>query len=106
MEYTRGPHVANQKESGVCCDSRRTFVSVHEEAVRPYAKVVEDLRQAARLAEYQECIDLLNSVDYFVILSDVFGQKLGLTFEEVEHLKNCEDCFQVWRIYVDSFVSW
>ena len=83
MEYTRGPHVANQKESGVCCDSKRAFLSIHEEVVRPYAKVVEDLRQAARLARYQECIDLLNSVDYFVILSDVFAEKLGFTFEEV-----------------------
>ena len=106
MEYTRGPHVANQKESGVCCDSKQAFLSVHEEAIRPYAKVVEDLRQAARLARYQECIDLLNSVDYFIILCDVFAQKLCFTFEEVQHLKHCEDCFRLWRLYVDSFISW
>ena len=106
MEYTRGPHVASQKESGVCCDSKQTFLSIHEPAVRQYAKVVEDLRHAARLARYQECIDLLNSVDYFLILSDVFAQNLGLTVEEVQHLKNCDNCFQGWRRYVDGFVPW
>ncbi len=106
MDYTRGHHVANQKESGVCCDSTRAFLSIHEKDVLPYAAVVEDLRQAARLARYQECIELLNSVDYFVILSNVFAEKLGLTFDEVQHLKNCEDCFLLWRRYVDSCVSW